>query len=196
MPVDMSADMRTKRLSCHAGYQEVSRCHTRGESEESTVHRWESTQGGFILAVKLRSGITRGIGGTTKRTLVLQNNVLYHLCWICIVGNSGKRSNNRWRAVGKIIQQQVLLWPWIVSSQIYHNYQYQFKLHGMILTFQYFDHIISSGNSLISNISNWGFIKVICGKVILWADMWKLDAYLHWDNVSNVSRNGHAILEY
>ena len=33
-----------KRLGCHAGHQEVSRCHTRGESEESIVHRWWSMQ--------------------------------------------------------------------------------------------------------------------------------------------------------
>ena len=28
-----------KSLSCHAGHQEVSRCHTRDESEESIAHR-------------------------------------------------------------------------------------------------------------------------------------------------------------
>ena len=34
----------TFRAGCHAGCQEVSRCHTRGEPEESIVRRWQSTQ--------------------------------------------------------------------------------------------------------------------------------------------------------
>ena len=38
------ATMQMKQLSCHAGYQEVSRCHTRGESEESIVYRQWSMQ--------------------------------------------------------------------------------------------------------------------------------------------------------
>ena len=33
-----------KQFSCHAGCQEVSRCHTRGESEDSVAHRRRSTQ--------------------------------------------------------------------------------------------------------------------------------------------------------
>ena len=31
--------MDPKRLSCHAGHQEVSRCHTRGEAEELIAYR-------------------------------------------------------------------------------------------------------------------------------------------------------------
>ena len=33
-----------KQFSCNAGCQEVSRCHTRGESEDSVAHRRRSTQ--------------------------------------------------------------------------------------------------------------------------------------------------------
>ena len=54
----------TKRLSCHAGYQEVSKCCTRGESEESIECRPGSTQ---VMDPKYRD-----ISGPTKRTEVLQ----------------------------------------------------------------------------------------------------------------------------
>ena len=44
MLVDMSAGMWIQKLGCHACHQEVSRCHTRDESEECIAHRWESRQ--------------------------------------------------------------------------------------------------------------------------------------------------------
>ena len=37
----------SKRLGCHADLYTISRCHTRGESDESVVHRWGSMQAGF-----------------------------------------------------------------------------------------------------------------------------------------------------
>ena len=35
----LCASMSVKWLSCHAGHQDVGRCHTRGEHEESVVCR-------------------------------------------------------------------------------------------------------------------------------------------------------------
>ena len=35
-----------KRLDCNAGHQEFHRCRTKDVSQESTVHRWQSTQVG------------------------------------------------------------------------------------------------------------------------------------------------------
>ena len=47
-------------LGCHAGYQEVSRCRTRGESEVSNALRQQSTQAReYTLALKPRADITR-----------------------------------------------------------------------------------------------------------------------------------------
>ena len=36
--------VETKRLGCNAGHQEVSRCCTRVESEESVAYRWQNMQ--------------------------------------------------------------------------------------------------------------------------------------------------------
>ena len=56
MLVDASASMWIKRLSCHADLYTVSRCHTRGESEDHTGKKvWK----GSTLALKLRADITR-----------------------------------------------------------------------------------------------------------------------------------------
>ena len=49
-----------KRLSCHAGHQEVSRFCTRAEFE------------GSMLALKPKAGITRSVSGPSKRTDVLR----------------------------------------------------------------------------------------------------------------------------
>ena len=77
MLADMSASMWSKRLSCHADLYIVSRCHTRGESQEFIAHRWQSMQvrdppwlwnpGETLPEVQNRS-----ISGPTKRTYVLQ----------------------------------------------------------------------------------------------------------------------------
>ena len=61
----------SKRLDCHAGHQEVSRCRTRGECEEFGAHRQQSMQvRGSTLFLKPRADITRsrkqGISGPTK----------------------------------------------------------------------------------------------------------------------------------
>ena len=46
--------------ACHVGHQKVSRCHTRGESEESAAHRWWSMQlRESTLALKPRAEISR-----------------------------------------------------------------------------------------------------------------------------------------
>ena len=45
-----------KQPSRHAGCQEVSRCHTRGESDESIAHWWQSMRvRGFTLTLKPRA---------------------------------------------------------------------------------------------------------------------------------------------
>ena len=75
----------TKACTCasrwiryHAGHQEVSRCCTRGDSEESTARRWWSMQvRGPILAFENQNRYyqkykNRGISGHTKRTDALQ----------------------------------------------------------------------------------------------------------------------------
>ena len=52
----------SKKVSCHAGTQEVSRCFTRGESEECITHKWGSTQVRYRIHygfVKPRADITR-----------------------------------------------------------------------------------------------------------------------------------------
>ena len=50
-----------KRFSCHAGYQEFSRCHTRYESEESIAHRQGSTLArNFILVSKPKQTSPQG----------------------------------------------------------------------------------------------------------------------------------------
>ena len=61
-------------ISCHAGHQEVSRCHTRGESQ-GTYITYVSAKCEYrlpTLALKPRGDITRspkqGISGPTKRT--------------------------------------------------------------------------------------------------------------------------------
>ena len=47
-------------VSCHDGQQEVSRCHTRGESEDSVVCRWRSVKARrSTLALKPRVDVTR-----------------------------------------------------------------------------------------------------------------------------------------
>ena len=66
----------SKRLSCHADLYTVSRCHTRGESQEFIARRWQSTQvrhppwlwnpGETSPEVQ-----KRGISGPMKRTNVL-----------------------------------------------------------------------------------------------------------------------------
>ena len=75
------AGMWKRWLDCNAGCQEVSRCHTRGESQRMcnirtctpllSLNKAEPT-----LALKPRGDITRspkrGISGPTKRTHVLQ----------------------------------------------------------------------------------------------------------------------------
>ena len=66
-----------KRLSCHTGHQEVSRCHTRGESEESIAHSWWNIQvrdppwlwNPEQTSPKVQN---RGISGPPKMTHVLQ----------------------------------------------------------------------------------------------------------------------------
>ena len=68
----------SKKIACHADLYIVSRCHTRGESQESSACRWQSTQardppwlwnpGETLPEVK-----NRGISGPMKRTYVLQN---------------------------------------------------------------------------------------------------------------------------
>ena len=65
-----------KRSRHHAGHQEVSRCRTRGESEESIACRRQSTQArGSTLALKSRQMSSevqnRGISGSIKRTHIL-----------------------------------------------------------------------------------------------------------------------------
>ena len=51
----------SKWISCHAGHQEVSRCYTRVESEESTACRWWSTKVTWsTLALKPKSDFTSG----------------------------------------------------------------------------------------------------------------------------------------
>ena len=58
-----------KCLSFHATHQEVSRCHTKGESEESSAHAQRKMQvGGFTMALKPEVQDS----GPTKRTDVLQ----------------------------------------------------------------------------------------------------------------------------
>ena len=73
---------RLKRLGGYAGIQEISRCCTRGEFEESIGRRRESTQvrdppwfwnpGQTSPEVQ-----NRGIIGLTKRTYVLQKYIKY-----------------------------------------------------------------------------------------------------------------------
>ena len=49
-----------KRLNCHAGCQDVNRCHTTGESGEPVAHRWQRTQvKEFTLALKPRTDMIR-----------------------------------------------------------------------------------------------------------------------------------------
>ena len=67
-----------KRLSCHAGHQDVSKCCTRGESEESIASRSGRTHvGDLLLLWKPRQTSPEGqnsyINGPTKRTDVLKN---------------------------------------------------------------------------------------------------------------------------
>ena len=67
----------SKRLSCHADFYTVSRCHTRGQSQEFIACRQQSTQvrdppwlwnpGETLPEVQ-----NRGISGPTKRSYVLQ----------------------------------------------------------------------------------------------------------------------------
>ena len=61
-------------LGCHAGHQEISRCHTRGESDESIVCRWwsEEIHPGFEIQGRCHQKSKQGISGPTKRTDVLQ----------------------------------------------------------------------------------------------------------------------------
>ena len=61
-----------KWLSCHAGYQEVSRCHTKAVSEDSVANRWQSTQGReSTMCLKIRGDVTRSpsssISGPRKK---------------------------------------------------------------------------------------------------------------------------------
>ena len=57
----LCASMWKKWLSCHAGHQEISRCHTRGEFEEFVAHTQRSTQTReSTLALKPRTDVTRG----------------------------------------------------------------------------------------------------------------------------------------
>ena len=68
----------SKKFGCHADLFTVSRCHTRGESQEFIAHRWQSMQvrdpswlwnpGETLPKVQ-----NRGISGPTKRAYVLQN---------------------------------------------------------------------------------------------------------------------------
>ena len=82
MLVDMSAHVcGSKKLDCHADLYTVSRCHTRGESQEFIACRRQSTQardrpwlwnpGETSPEVQ-----NRGISGPTKRTYVLQKIIL------------------------------------------------------------------------------------------------------------------------
>ena len=69
--------MRVENVAgCHAGCQEVTRCHTRGESED---HSSEKACKGSTLALKPRADVTRspnrGTSGPTKKTCVLYKNV-------------------------------------------------------------------------------------------------------------------------
>ena len=53
------ASIWIKWVNCHAGRQEPSRCHTRGESEESVTHRLQSTQVmGPLFALKPRADLS------------------------------------------------------------------------------------------------------------------------------------------
>ena len=66
-----------KGLSYHAGHQEVSRCHTRGKSEESIAQSRKHTSKGSTLALKLGANVTRSPKQWPhKRTDVLQKTVL------------------------------------------------------------------------------------------------------------------------
>ena len=73
------AGMWKRWLHCHAGCQEVSRCHTRGESQGmcNVTHMppLSSNKAEPTLALKPRGDVTRspkqGISGPTKRTHVL-----------------------------------------------------------------------------------------------------------------------------
>ena len=49
-----------KGLGCHVGHQNASRCHTKGESEESVVcRRWSMQVRKSTLALKPRADVTR-----------------------------------------------------------------------------------------------------------------------------------------
>ena len=77
----MLAGMWKRRLSCHAGCQEVSRCCTRGESQGmcNVTHmpRLSLNKAEPTLALNPEETSpevqNRGISGPTKRTHVLQN---------------------------------------------------------------------------------------------------------------------------
>ena len=66
--------------SCHAGYQEVSSCCTRGESDESIAHRdtMRHAREGSTLTLKPRADVTRSL----KRgyvSVASQNQALYRV---------------------------------------------------------------------------------------------------------------------
>ena len=82
IPLILEKVSRSKRLSCNASHQEVSRCRIRDESEESIACRprgsqardppwlWKSGQ----RSAEVRN---RGISGPTKRTHVLQDKFAF-----------------------------------------------------------------------------------------------------------------------
>ena len=71
MLVDMSAGLWVKRLSCHVDH--YSRCHSKGESVESIVHKQESMQ--ETQSRNLQKSKT-GVSVTTRKGLASSKNFI------------------------------------------------------------------------------------------------------------------------
>ena len=67
------ASMWIKRLGCLAGHQEVSRCRTKGESEESVAHRQQSKQGNPSCPVSETQARSPSPEVQNKKDLIIVN---------------------------------------------------------------------------------------------------------------------------
>ena len=136
----------SKRLGYNAGYQEVSRCHTRGQSEEFITCRWQSMQvrdPPWLWNPGHTSPEVRNMG-PTKRTYVLQN-ILYRpcvswrlsswklMCWLSSLCKSERRRTaaQRWSYLLSSLPQTWFVFYFLIlaiKSEIVENKSYQIEI--------------------------------------------------------------------
>ena len=117
----------SKRLSYNAGNYEVSRCYTRGESEESITHKWGSTQQvihhGLETQGRHPQKFKSGVSVAPQKGLMSSNNFKTEMifswkCTFCITHRSQKAFE---KLEFFFVQSSYIkwFWPWLKLLRVW-----------------------------------------------------------------------------